>query len=208
MIVVTAGQPTVSPELEALVLAFGGVNVHGKPRYRLVWGGSRMSLEVGYFNDYDESGNFLRRVLDRRADIKYFMCSDRFHMEAWLSPDEYVGMSPEAWAKKTSIHMGQVVPPAPFPHEGEYESFAVCNNPDGSAATPTSSWVERAIELHRACRAISRETKARAAAAKTAAMRKTVRQESADFIDSLIKATFWGDHVSYAGLSSPNHRTI
>lgn len=204
MIVVTAGQPTVSPELEALVLSLGGVNVFGRPKYRLVWGGSRMSLEVGYFCDYDDSGNFLRRVLDRRPDIKYFEASDRWHMEVWLSAEQYVGMSPEAWEKRTSLYKGQAVPPAPFPHEGEYESFAVCNNPDGSRAEPTSSWVERAIELHRAAQEISRDAKVRAAKARTAAMRKAIDQQKADLIDDRIKFSFWGAHVSYSGLTSPN----
>lgn len=156
MLVIKADHPRLAPELEALVLSHGGKNRYGGPMYRMVWGESRLSWMAGMFVDTDDHGNFLRRVADRRLEPKY-MKSDRWHLEVWLPPEIYCGMSPEDWARKTSKYTGgHEVEPFPYPSEGEYESVKCVEDLEGNRAEPSSSWITHAISLHKARKLLTR----------------------------------------------------
>lgn len=191
MIEIKAGHPTAPKELHDHVAKIGGMNPLGEPMYRLVWGASRLDLVVGMFCDFDDDGTLLRRTLDRRLETKYPE-TDRWHMEVWLSPEAYTGCSPDEWRKRTSLENGLPVTPAPYPERGEYESFVCCETPKGEYAEPSSSWVERAIELHRAARNIERSARVAKRQAKTKAMRADIDRQKDDLIDDRIQRAFWG----------------
>ena len=49
-------------EIQALAAIVGGLNFYGEPKYRVVWGWSRLTLIGGEWTDLDASGNYYQTV--------------------------------------------------------------------------------------------------------------------------------------------------
>ncbi len=99
----------------------GGVNPFGRPMYRLVWSDSRLNWAVGEHHDYDEHGEILRAVLERRMVPKYPQIKERWILESWKPAAAYG--TEEQWVETNpSLERGEFVSTCgPYPREGDYE---------------------------------------------------------------------------------------
>ena len=140
------------PESVARRLAHaGGLNRHGEPNYRAVWGWNRLAWIGGKFEDRDERGDLLREVVELRQEPKYPQVN-RWHVERWVPPETYG--SPRAWyAQTVESADGRRVPAlGPYPSRGEYEHCFTLEGANGEfiPLTPTiAEHVSRAIEWSR-----------------------------------------------------------
>jgi hypothetical protein len=145
----THGTPeTVARRLERA----GGINRHGQPNYRAVWGWNRLAWIGGKFEEHDPStGSLLREVVELRREPKY-PAVNRWHIEKWLPPEVYG--SPRVWYAQTIERENGVSIPAlgPYPSRGDYEHCFTLEGPHGEfiQLTPTiAEHIARAIEWSR-----------------------------------------------------------
>lgn len=135
---------------ERLRLA-GGTNRFGEPMYRVVWGWSRLTWMGGKWTDRDESGNFVREVVQLRETPKYPQLN-RWHVEKWCPPEMY-GSPRLWWAQTVQRENGEFIPAlGPYPSRGEYEHSFVIEGPKGEFVQLTPTIVEqvaRRIEFSR-----------------------------------------------------------
>jgi hypothetical protein len=129
----------------------GGLNRHGEPNYRAVWGWNRLAWIGGKFEDRDEHGALLRERVELRQEPKY-PAVNRWHIERWLPPEVYG--SPRAWYAQTIERENGISVPAlgPYPSRGEYEHCFTLEGPRGEfiQLTPTiAEHLARAIEWSR-----------------------------------------------------------
>ena len=131
----------------------GGLNLYGRPNFRVVWGWSRLTWIGGKWTDRDPAtGAVIREVSELRRVPKY-MPHDRWHLERWLPPELYG--PPDRWYALTIEREDGCSIPAlgPFPHEGEYEHCITLQGPRGEFLPLTADaveWLVRAIEFSRA----------------------------------------------------------
>jgi len=130
----------------------GGVNLYGRPNFRVVWGWSRLTWIGGRWTDRDAHGNVLREAVELRRVPKY-LPHDRWHLERWLPPALYG--SPERWyAHTVELDDGISIPAlGPYPREGEYEHCLTLESPGGEflpLSAAAVEWLIRAIEFSRA----------------------------------------------------------
>ena len=142
-----------TPEAVALTLVLaGGINRHGEPNYRAVWGWNRLAWIGGKFEERDPAtGSLLREVVELRQEPKY-PAVNRWHIEKWLPPEVYG--SPRAWYAQTTEREDGVSVPAlgPYPSRGDYEHCFTLEGPRGEFVqlTPTvAEHIARAIEWSR-----------------------------------------------------------
>jgi len=129
----------------------GGVNLYGRPNFRIVWGWSRLTWIGGRWTDRDAHGNIVREAVELRRVPKY-LPHDRWHLERWLPPAMYG--PPEQWYEHTvEIENGLAIPAlGPYPREGEYEHCLTLEGPRGEFLPLSASaveWLVRAIEFSR-----------------------------------------------------------
>jgi len=130
----------------------GGLNLYGRPNFRVVWGWSRLTWIGGKWTDRDPHGNVVREVVELRRVPKY-LPHDRWHLERWLPPALYG--PPERWYAHTVEHENGISIPAlgPYPREGEYEHCLTLEGPRGEflpLSAAAVEWLVRAIEFSRA----------------------------------------------------------
>ncbi len=130
----------------------GGVNLYGRPNFRVVWGWSRLTWIGGKWTDRDAHGNIVREAVELRRVPKY-LPHDRWHLERWLPPALYG--PPERWYEQTvEIEDGVAIPAlGPYPREGEYEHCLTLEGPRGEflpLSGAAAEWLIRAIEFSRA----------------------------------------------------------
>jgi len=131
----------------------GGVNLYGRPNFRVVWGWSRLTWIGGKWTDRDPAtGGIIREAVELRRVPKY-LPHDRWHLERWLPPALYG--PPERWYEYTvEIENGLAIPAlGPYPREGEYEHCLTLEGPRGEFLPLSASaveWLIRAIEFSRA----------------------------------------------------------
>ncbi len=118
-------------EIQALAAIVGGLNFYGEPKYRVVWGWSRLTLIGGEWTDFDVHGNYYQTIGQYRWEPKN-LPFDRWHLERWFAPETFG--SPEEWYEYTKEEVGGVEFAAlgPYPSRGEYEACYCFENPDGS----------------------------------------------------------------------------
>jgi hypothetical protein len=138
-------------EVTRRVTSAGGFNRLGEPNFRVVWGGSRLTLIGGRWTDRDTHGNVIRERVELREVPKYLPL-DRWHVERWLPPEVYG--SPEEWYRQTvDVEDGiRCAALGPYPSRGEYEHCFTLQAPTGDfiALTPTAcDWVVHAIQWAR-----------------------------------------------------------
>ena len=107
----------------------GGLNIHGEPNYRIVWGWQRPDLY-------------------RVGDSKYL---EFFHLERWQPTEMF--MDEEEWNHeewKARDLVGDRYQVQPFPRHGEYVEIAPCRRKGEKEAffgAPSIAWLERALTL-------------------------------------------------------------
>ena len=168
MIQVTRETHETPPEIARRMASAGGLNRFDEPHFRVVWGGSRLTLIGGRWTDRDPHGNVIREVIELRHVPKYLPIN-RWHIERWMPPETYG--SPDRWYAQTiEIEDGIRVPAlGPYPSRGEYEHCFTLENGRGEFVplTPTAcDWIVRAIRWARlqpatASRAAIRQREAR-----------------------------------------------
>lgn len=106
----------------------GGINAHGEPNFRIIWGWKRLAWHGGKFHDRDGSGNLLGVRIETRLEPKYSP-PNRWYFEAWLPAEAYG--TPESWDKETVewIDGVRVETLGPFPRKGDYEQVMVLQTP-------------------------------------------------------------------------------
>jgi len=139
-------------DVAARVTRAGGVNLYGRPNFRVVWGWSRLTWIGGKWTDRDANGNIVREAVELRRVPKY-LPHDRWHLERWLPPALYG--PPEHWYARTVEHDNGISVPAlgPYPREGEYEHCLTLEGPGGEflpLSAGAIEWLIRAIEFSRA----------------------------------------------------------
>jgi hypothetical protein len=138
-------------EVEERLARAGGLNLYGRPVFRVVWGWSRPTWIGGKWTDRDEHGNVIREVTEMREVPKY-LPFDRWHLERWLPAELYGG--PQQWYENTIERADGLAIPAlgPYPHEGEYELCVTLEGPRGEFVPLEVSaveWLVRAIQYSR-----------------------------------------------------------
>lgn len=118
------------PEIDNWLKAQGG-NLQGLPTYRLVWSDDERELRYGTFNDFTDSGLFLRQVTETRWVLKYQNIVARWILEKWLGPEQAIN------------------PELPRSAQGSYEPFYVFEDNKGNALPPTLKSVEFYINFAR-----------------------------------------------------------
>ncbi len=112
---------------EALV-RYGGRNIYGEPRYRIVWSERRLEAVFGEWLDWSRdavekdpvtgerhANTPDRRVVEVRWVPKYEAAAkERFVLEEWQPAERYG--TPETWAPELG----------PYPARGDYELLKVC----------------------------------------------------------------------------------
>lgn len=141
----------VPPAIQERVAHAGGANPFGEPKFRVVWGGSRLGWIGGRWADRDAHGNLVRERIELRRVPKYIP-SDRWHIERWFPAEAYG--SPEEWYARTIETEDGIRIPAlgPYPSRGEYEHCFTLETPDGSflpLSAAACDWIVRAIEWAR-----------------------------------------------------------
>lgn len=131
-------------EIQALAAIVGGLNFYGEPKYRVVWGWSRLTLIGGEWTDLDAHGNHYQTVGQYRWEPKN-MPFDRWHLERWFGRETFG--SPEDWYEYTKEEVDGVEFAAlgPYPSRGEYEACYCFENPDGSYQSLEPHVVETVI---------------------------------------------------------------
>lgn len=61
----------------------GGLNIFGKPLYKLVWSSSELELRHGTFSEFHDDV-FIREVKETRWTKKYWYIKDRWILERWI----------------------------------------------------------------------------------------------------------------------------
>ncbi len=138
-------------ELQEAVARAGGSNIFGQPNFRVVWGWSRLTIVGGWWDDYTDSGRWVRRVPEYREIPKYFPVN-RWHVEKWLPPEFYG--PPEAWPTRTrEVEDGYTFEAlGPYPSQGEYEHCFTLQDPKGyflELSHGVCRMVVRAVECSR-----------------------------------------------------------
>jgi len=153
MISVTREAKRAPSDIAERITRAGGLNLYGRPNFRVVWGWSRLTWIGGKWTDRDPvTGAVLREVVELRRVPKY-LPHDRWHLERWLPPALYG--PPDAWYANTVERENGISVPAlgPFPHEGEYEHCLTLEGPRGEflpLSVAAVEWLVRAIEFSRA----------------------------------------------------------
>ena len=65
-----------------------GNNPLGGPWYKLVWSDSETEIRHGTFNEFSDSGLYLRTVTDTRETPKYSYIKSRWILEKWIPPEK------------------------------------------------------------------------------------------------------------------------
>jgi hypothetical protein len=108
------------------VNALGGMNLFGRPNYRVIWGGNRTHKVGGRFKKvlYVKSDiigapdkAIVTEVPEIRTLLKYHPF--RWHLERWRGPEFYG--SPEEWYQQTWDKECQFHTQGDYPYEGDYE---------------------------------------------------------------------------------------
>jgi len=139
-------------DVQERVTHAGGVNLYGRPNFRVVWGWSRLTWIGGKWTDRDPAtGGILREVCELRRVPKY-LPHDRWHLERWLPPELY-GPPARWYAQTVERENGESIPAlGPFPSEGEYEHCVTLEGPRGEflpLSVSAVEWLVRAIEFSR-----------------------------------------------------------
>ena len=137
-------------DVQERITRAGGVNLYGRPNFRVVWGWSRLTWIGGKWTDRDPAtGRILREVCELRRVPKY-LPHDRWHLERWLPPELY-GPPARWYAQTVERENGENIPAlGPFPREGEYEHCFTLEGSRGEFLPLSASgveWLIRAIEF-------------------------------------------------------------
>jgi len=122
-------QHDVPEALAERIRAKGGLNPHGEPNFRIIWGWKRLAWHGGKFYDRDDSGNCIREVVELRQTPKY-LPPNRWYFEMWV-PAEYFAADEADWKVKTLdiIDGVPIETLGPFPRNGDYEAVSVLQTP-------------------------------------------------------------------------------
>lgn len=110
---------------ERITLA-GGLNIYGKPNFRVIWGGNRRHLVGGMFKKpvvvkddtiIGKEVTIITEVAEMRDLLKYHPF--RWHLERWRGPEFYG--SREDWYLNTWDEASQLHTMGDYPSEGDYE---------------------------------------------------------------------------------------
>lgn len=147
------------PEVEAFVTKYGGRNLFGDPRFRVIWGGRRLTWRTKKWTEKDAHGNVVRQFVGTRWFYKYPRFRERWVIEWWKAPTEYGYGDPDIWFKDNTIVHDDVpiYPRQPFPHRGDYEFLDAVLGIDGmSYAAPEIPYVRLSIDKFWALRSLKR----------------------------------------------------
>lgn len=105
--------PHLDPAIVALIASAGGMNVHGEPRFRVVWG----YRSLGFIGGEHADGFVGVRI----APTQHVNNPERWYLEEWESPEE-IG-SPDLWASLTTawIRAQTVESLGPYPARGQWK---------------------------------------------------------------------------------------
>lgn len=103
----------------------GGLNPHGLPNFRVIWGGDRFTWIGGKWNHHDDSGNVIGSHIGLERVHKHPEAKDRWILEVWCPPENYG--SELVWETMFTewIDGQKVETMGPFPRQGEYELVKV-----------------------------------------------------------------------------------
>lgn len=115
--------------LQDKITEAGGLNPHGKPNFRVIWGGDRLAWHGGEMTERDASGNVLRTVVTCRLERAYPEFADRWLFECWLPPEAYGTL--ETWERDTVewVRGQRIETLGPFPRQGDYDLCMVLQTP-------------------------------------------------------------------------------
>jgi len=168
--------------VRARLLTIGGKNCYGEPNYRVAWSSSRLETVAGEWEDYSESGIWLRTVVETRRVPKYWTHPERWIVEKWLPPEEYG--SPETWRQQTAEFVrGQtVLQLGPYPERGDYELAFVVEDQKGSYVPLTEAIVEGIVRCIEASRNFSAAQRKAALLRREEKKQETIRKENEDIV--------------------------
>ncbi len=160
----------------------GGENRYGKPNFRIVWSSSRLEIVGGEWEDYSESGIWIRTVVETRSVPKYWTHPDRWIVERWMPPEEYG--SPESWRRQTTEYIrGQMVAQlGPYPDRGDYELAFVLEDHNGKFVQLTEPIVEGIVGCIEISRNFSAAEKKAALLRREENKQKAIQQENEDIV--------------------------
>jgi hypothetical protein len=129
----------------------GGTNRYGEPKFRVVWGGARLTWIGGRWTDRDAHGNVSREAIELRQVPKY-LPTNRWHIERWMPPEFYG--SPDQWRALTSETEDGIRIPTlgPYPARGDYEHCFTLQSSAGEFEPLNAAacdYIVRAIEWSR-----------------------------------------------------------
>lgn len=179
--------------LQEAATSYGGTNLYGEPRYRVVLGEKRFVWKYTPAS-YDEYGARTGGAAVRLVHKYSPKNRHRYHVEKWL-PAEHYG-TPESWHLETSkfIDGVEVDTLGPYPSRGEYETLWTFETPDGQYLEPTKDLLITAIKRNQwaTARRVDdeiierRREDALAAKTKGSQNRDVMRQLTKEFIDKAL----------------------
>lgn len=98
--------------------------VDGRPVFRLTWSTTASEVRHGTFNDFSDSGLFIRQITETRETRKYNYVKDRWILERWTPPDRVSSQE------------------LPMSFNGTYEPIFVFEGSNGEALPVTLKVVE------------------------------------------------------------------
>lgn len=126
---------SLGPDVEKMLVDFGGLNPYGQPYYRIVW---------GYQRGHWIAGEYHLKYTDRMRH------RERWHLEKWV-PAESFG-TPEQWYAAAIVDFSgaPVNVLGPYPSRGDYVRVIVFENYyTGEYVRPEAEMVREAIIRNR-----------------------------------------------------------
>lgn len=117
MICIEGPERLIAPrEYQERLNKIGGLNIFGKPNFRLVWSDNRFEIGGGLWEDHLTGTS----VAEYRHQTKYNLEIPKWILERWL-PAGFYG-SPEDWYRDNACPYTGLSLLGPYPHQGDYES--------------------------------------------------------------------------------------
>src|SRR5713101_5757686 len=164
------------------LLLVGGKNRFGDTNYRASWSSTRTEIVGGEWEDYSESGIWIRTVIETRRVPKYWTHPDRWILEKWLPPEEYG--SPESWHQQTTEYLGgqAVAQLGPYPERGDYELAFVVEDHNGNFVQLTERIVEGIVRCIETSRNFSAAQRKAALFRREEKKQETIQKENLDIV--------------------------
>jgi hypothetical protein len=130
---------------------YGGLTVHGWPRFRIAWGANRCTWKTKKFHDRDDHGKVISSRWECRWVPKYPEYAENWIIEWWRAPETFG--DPEVWFEHNTIkpdYEQPIRPMHPYPSRGEYEISDYFVASDGkSYALPSEGMIKLCIDQWR-----------------------------------------------------------